>query len=50
MRLAEMDKAQKTTQFTRALENMKTLAEGGTLCPLPLAAAERGSSSVEQAA
>ena len=31
----EKDKAQKTTQFTRALENMKILAEGGTLPPAP---------------
>jgi hypothetical protein len=31
----ERDKAQRTTQFTRALENMKTLAEGGTLPPPP---------------
>jgi len=31
----EKDKAQRTTQFTRALENMKTLAEGGTLPPPP---------------
>jgi hypothetical protein len=29
----ERDKAQRTTQFTRALQNMKTLAEGGTLPP-----------------
>ena len=29
----EKDKAQKTAQFTRALENMKILAEGGTLPP-----------------
>jgi hypothetical protein len=29
----ERDKAQKTTTFTRALENMKILAEGGTLPP-----------------
>ncbi len=29
----ERDKAQKTTQFTTALENMKILAEGGTLPP-----------------
>jgi len=29
----EKDKAQKTAVFTRALENMKTLAEGGTLPP-----------------
>src|SRR6185436_8758119 len=27
----ERDKAQRTTQFTRALKNMKILAEGGTL-------------------
>ena len=31
----ERDKAQKTTQFTQALENMKILAEGGTLPPAP---------------
>jgi hypothetical protein len=31
----ERDKAQKTTQFTTALENMKILAEGGTLPPPP---------------
>ncbi|HEV3333683.1 MAG TPA: SRPBCC family protein [Bryobacteraceae bacterium] len=31
----DKDKAQKTTQFTQALENMKTLAEGGTLPPAP---------------
>ena len=29
----ERDKAQKTAQFTQALENMKILAEGGTLPP-----------------
>jgi hypothetical protein len=29
------DKAQRTTQFTRALENMKILAKGGTLPPPP---------------
>ena len=29
------DKAQRTTQFTQALENMKILAEGGTLPPAP---------------
>ncbi len=34
----EKDKAQKTALFTRALENMKILAEGGTLPP----AAARG--------
>jgi hypothetical protein len=31
----EKDKAQRTTLFTRALANMKTLAEGGTLPPPP---------------
>jgi hypothetical protein len=31
----EKDIAQKTTVFTRALQNMKTLAEGGTLPPPP---------------
>ena len=31
----DRDKAQKTTQFTTALENMKILAEGGTLPPAP---------------
>jgi len=31
----ERDKAQRTTQFTTALENMKILAEGGTLPPAP---------------
>ena len=31
----EKDKAQKTAIFTRALENMKILAEGGTLPPAP---------------
>jgi hypothetical protein len=34
----ERNKAQRTTQFTQALENMKILAEGGTLPP----AAPRG--------
>jgi hypothetical protein len=29
------DKARRTTQFTKALENMKILAEGGTLPPAP---------------
>jgi hypothetical protein len=37
-----MDKAQKTTQFTRALENMKTLAEGGTLPPPPARGGGKG--------
>jgi hypothetical protein len=31
----EKDKAQKAMLFTRALQNMKTLAEGGTLPPPP---------------
>ncbi|HYL34328.1 MAG TPA: hypothetical protein VEV17_00290 [Bryobacteraceae bacterium] len=31
----ERDKTQKTAQFTRALQNMKILAEGGTLPPPP---------------
>ena len=31
----EKDRAQKTATFTRALENMKILAEGGTLPPPP---------------
>ncbi len=31
----ERDKAQRTAQFTQALENMKILAEGGTLPPAP---------------
>jgi hypothetical protein len=31
----ERDRAQKTAQFTTALENMKILAEGGTLPPAP---------------
>ena len=31
----EKDKAQKTAAFTRALETMKILAEGGTLPPAP---------------
>src|SRR5262245_53706820 len=31
----ERDKAQRTTQFTQALQNMKILAEGGTLPPAP---------------
>jgi len=36
----EKDKAQKTAAFTRALENMKILAEGGTLPPAPPRAAQ----------
>jgi Polyketide cyclase / dehydrase and lipid transport len=31
----EADKARRRTQFTQALANMKTLAEGGTLPPAP---------------
>jgi hypothetical protein len=31
----DRDRAQRTTQFTQALENMKILAEGGTLPPAP---------------
>jgi len=31
----EADRARRATQFTRALENMKILAEGGTLPPAP---------------
>ena len=31
----ETDKMRRTQQFTRAVENMKTLAEGGTLPPPP---------------
>jgi hypothetical protein len=31
----DKDKAQKTALFTQALQNMKTLAEGGTLPPAP---------------
>jgi hypothetical protein len=31
----EKDKAQRTAQFTQALENMKILAEGGSLPPAP---------------
>src|SRR5580698_10224235 len=38
----ERDIAQKTMQFTRALENMKTLAEGGTLPPPPARGGGKG--------
>ena len=31
----EKDKAQRTARFTQALQNMKTLAEGGSLPPVP---------------
>jgi hypothetical protein len=38
----ERDRAQRTTQFTRALQNMKILAEGGTLPPRPARGAGAG--------
>ena len=38
----ERDRTQRTTQFTRALQNMKTLCEGGTLPPPPPRGAGRG--------
>jgi Polyketide cyclase / dehydrase and lipid transport len=38
----DRDKAQRTTQFTRALQNMKTLAEGGTLPPPPTKGGAKG--------
>ena len=38
----EADKARRTTQFTRAIENMKILAEGGTLPPAPTKGAPKG--------
>ena len=38
----ERDKAQRTTQFTQALQNMKILAEGGTLPPAPPRGAQPG--------
>ena len=38
----EKDKAQRTAQFTQALENMKILAEGGTLPPAPPRGAQPG--------
>jgi hypothetical protein len=38
----ERDKAQRTAQFTRALENMKILAEGGTLPPPPARGGKKG--------
>jgi hypothetical protein len=41
----ERDKAQRTTQFTRALQNMKILAEGGTLPPRPPRAGGPGAAS-----
>jgi hypothetical protein len=38
----ERDKAQRTAQFTRALENMKILAEGGVLPPAPARGGQKG--------
>src|SRR5687767_7125704 len=38
----ERDRAQRAAQFTRALENMKILAEGGTLPPPPPRGGGRG--------
>ena len=38
----ERDRAQKTTQFTTGLQNIKILAEGGTLPPAPPAPARGG--------
>ena len=38
----DKDKAQKSATFMRALENMKTLAEGGTLPPRPARGGGRG--------
>jgi hypothetical protein len=38
----ERDRMQRTTQFTRALENMKILAEGGTLPPAPAKGGGKG--------
>jgi hypothetical protein len=38
----ERDKTQRTTQFTNALQAMKTLAEGGTLPPAPARAGGAG--------
>ena len=37
----DKDRAQKTATFTQALENMKILAEGGTLPPAPARGAAR---------
>ncbi|MEO7190190.1 MAG: hypothetical protein ABI051_03970 [Vicinamibacterales bacterium] len=41
----ERDRAQRTTQFTTALQNMKILAEGGTLPPLPAPARTGGAAA-----
>jgi hypothetical protein len=42
----ERDKAQRTALFTRALQNMKTLAEGGTLPPPPARGTAPGAAPV----
>ena len=42
------DIAQRTTQFTQALENMKILAEGGTLPPAPPRGAPKGGGAPKQ--
>lgn len=39
----DRDKAQRTASFTRAIQNMKTLAEGGTLPPPPARGGRGGS-------
>ncbi len=44
----EKDKAQRTTRFTQLLQNMKVLAEGGTLPPPPLAARPSSKASPPQ--
>ncbi|MBV9507812.1 MAG: SRPBCC family protein [Acidobacteriia bacterium] len=44
----ERDKMQKTATFTRALENMKTLAEGGTLPPPPARGGRGGKDAPKQ--
>jgi hypothetical protein len=46
----ERDRTQRTTQFTRALQNMKTLCEGGTLPPPPARGAGRGGTGQAPAA
>jgi hypothetical protein len=38
----ERDKTNRRNQFTQALQNMKILAEGGTLPPAPPRGAGRG--------
>jgi len=43
----DKDKAQRTVRFTQLLENMKILAEGGTLPPAPRAGG-RGNSAPKQ--